>query len=125
MKKIFIVLLLSISFIQCKKNKESVKTNSEDLKTEQKEMINKRESLVGGWKVIEVNDKIKELASYVVSEKEITSPISVISSAKSQVVSGRNYGFELLLENQERWEVVVYENIKKEQLITKFNKLTN
>jgi hypothetical protein len=41
------------------------------------------------------------------------------------VVSGRNYGFELLLENQERWEVVVYENIKKEQLITKFNKLTN
>jgi hypothetical protein len=125
MKKIFIVLLLSISFIQCKKNKESVKTNSEDLKTEQKEMINKRESLVGGWKVIEVDNKIKELASYVVSEKEITSPISVISSAKSQVVSGRNYGFELLLENQERWEVVVYENIKKEQLITKFNKLTN
>ena len=125
MKKIFIVLLLSISFIQCKKNKESVKTNSGDLKTEQKEMINKRENLVGGWKVIEVDNKIKELASYVVSEKEITSPISVISSAKSQVVSGRNYGFELLLENQERWEVVVYENIKKEQLITKFNKLTN
>ncbi len=125
MKKIFIVLLLSISFIQCKKNKESVKTNSEDLKTEQEEMINKRENLVGGWKVIEVDNKIKELASYVVSEKEITSPISVISSAKSQVVSGRNYGFELLLENQERWAVVVYENIKKEQLITKFNKLTN
>jgi hypothetical protein len=125
MKKIFIVLLLSISFIQCKQNKETVATNSEDLKTEQKEMINKRENLVGGWKAIEVNDKIKELANYVVSEKEITSPISVISSAKLQVVSGRNYGFELLLENQERWEVVVYENIKKEQLITKFNKLTN
>jgi hypothetical protein len=125
MKKIFIVLLLSISFIQCKQNKETVATNSEELKTEQIEMINQRENLVGGWKAIEVNDKIKELANYVVLEKAVTSAISSISSAKSQVVSGRNYGFELLLENQERWEVVVYENIKKEQLITKFNKLTN
>jgi hypothetical protein len=80
---------------------------------------------VGGWKAIKVDDKIKELANYVVSEKEITSTISSISSAKSQVVSGRNFGFELLLDNQERWEVVVYENIKKEKQITKFNKLTN
>ena len=125
MRNIFIVLLLSISFIQCKQNKETVTTNSEKLNTKAKEMINQRENLVGGWKVIEVDNKIKELASYVVSEKEITSPISVISSAKSQVVSGRNYGFELLLENQERWEVVVYENIKKEKQITKLNKLTN
>jgi hypothetical protein len=125
MKKIFIVLLLSISFIQCKQNKETVVTNSEELKTEQIEMINQRENLVGGWKAIEVNDKIKELANYVVLEKAVTSAISSISSAKSQVVSGRNYGFELLLENQERWEVVVYENIKKEKQITKFNKLTN
>jgi hypothetical protein len=125
MKKIFIVLLLSISFIQCKQNKETVTTNSEELKTEQKEMINQRENLVGGWKAIKVDDKIKELANYVVSEKEITSTISSISSAKSQVVSGRNFGFELLLDNQERWEVVVYENIKKEKQITKFNKLTN
>jgi hypothetical protein len=125
MKKIFIVLLLSISFIQCKQNKETVTTNSEELKTEQKEMINQRENLVGGWKAIKVDDKIKELANYVVLEKAVTSAISSISSAKSQVVSGRNYGFELLLENQERWEVVVYENIKKEKKITKFNKLTN
>jgi hypothetical protein len=125
MKKIFIVLLLSISFIQCKQNKETVTTSSEELKIEQKEMINQRENLVGGWKTIEVDDKIKELANYVVSEKEITSPVSTISSAKSQVVSGRNFGFELLLDNQERWEVVVYENIKKEKQITKFNKLTN
>lgn len=125
MKKIFIVLLLSISFIQCKQNKETVTTSSEELKIEQKEMINQRENLVGGWKTIEVDDKIKELANYVVSEKEITSPVSTISSAKSQVVSGRNFGFELLLDNQERWEVVVYENIKKEKQITKFKKLTN
>ncbi len=125
MKKIFIVILLSISFIQCKKNKENVTTNSEELKTEQKEMINQRENLVGGWKALEVNDKIKELANYVVNEKQVSSPITEISAAKSQVVSGRNFGFELLLENQERWEVVVYENIKKEKQITKFNKLTN
>ncbi|MDC3387995.1 hypothetical protein OAX11_00610 [Flavobacteriaceae bacterium] len=125
MRNIFIVLLLSISFIQCKQNKETVTTNSEKLNTKTKEMINQRENLVGGWKVIEIDDKIKELANYVVSEKEITSPISAISSAKSQVVSGRNFGFELLLDNQERWEVVVYENIKKEKQITKFNKLTN
>lgn len=125
MKKIFIVLVLSISFIQCKQNKETVTTNSEELKTEKKEMNNQRENLVGGWKAIEVDDKIKELATYVVNEKEITSPILAISSVKSQIVSGRNFGFELLLENQERWEVVVYENIKKEKQITKFNKLTN
>lgn len=125
MKKIFIVLVLSISFIQCKQNKETVTTNSEELKTEKKEMNNQRENLVGGWKVIDVDNKIKELATYVVNEKEITSPILAISSAKSQIVSGRNFGFELLLENQERWEVVVYENIKKEKQITKFNKLTN
>ena len=125
MRNVFIVLLLSISFIQCKQNKETLTTNSEELNSKTKEMINQKQNLVGGWKVIEVNDKIKELANYVVSEKEITSPISAISLAKSQVVSGRNFGFELLLDNQERWEVVVYENIKKEKQITKFNKLTN
>tara|TARA_B110001454_G_scaffold207552_1_gene219071 strand:- start:296 stop:673 length:378 start_codon:yes stop_codon:yes gene_type:complete len=125
MRNVFIVLLLSISFIQCKQNEETLTTNSEELNSKTKEMINQKQNLVGGWKVIEVNDKIKELANYVVSEKEITSPISAISLAKSQVVSGRNFGFELLLDNQERWEVVVYENIKKEKQITKFNKLTN
>tara|TARA_B110001450_G_scaffold101732_1_gene96315 strand:+ start:397 stop:774 length:378 start_codon:yes stop_codon:yes gene_type:complete len=125
MRNVFIVLLLSISFIQCKQNEETLTTNSEELNSKTKEMINQKQNLVGGWKVIEVNDKIKELANYVVSEKEITSPISAISLAKSQVVSGRNFGFELLLDNQERWEVVVYEDIKKEKQITKFNKLTN
>ncbi len=121
MKKSIVFLLLSIIFIQCKQKKESVTNRN----TEETKMVNKKENLVGGWKAVEVNNKIRELANYVVIEKNISIPIKEILSAKEQVVSGKNYGFELLLTDNERFEVVVYENIKKVKEITTFKKLSN
>jgi hypothetical protein len=107
-----------MSLIQCKQNKAS-----ETTKTEEVNMTERKQNLVGGWKTIEVTDKIKSLADFVVEEKAIKSPIVNIISAKEQVVSGKNYAFQLLLENKELWEVVVYENIMKDKKITKFNRV--
>ena len=118
MKKIFIVLVLTMSLIQCKQNKASDTT-----KTEEVNMTEGKQNLVGGWKKIEVNEKIKSLADFVINDKGVKSPIANIISAKEQVVSGKNYAFQILLKNKELWEVVVYENIKKDKKITKFNRV--
>jgi len=120
MKKVVAILLVSILFVQCKKSEESVKQEIKESK-----VVQEKQHLVGGWQAIAVNDKIKALAAYVVAQKEISSPVSGIESAKEQIVSGKNYGFELTLENNEKWEVVVYENLQKEKEITKFNLLSN
>ncbi len=86
-------------------------------------MEEKTKSLVGGWKTSEVNDKIKEIANFVVTDKTIKSKVLKISDASVQVVSGRNFSFKLHLENGEVWNAKVYENIKKEKKVTLFEKL--
>ena len=80
-------------------------------------------NLAGGWKSMEVNDKIKEIADFVVFDKNIVSKVIKITDASSQVVSGRNFSFKLYLENGEIWDAKVYENIKKEKKVTLFDKL--
>jgi hypothetical protein len=88
-------------------------------------MEQKQRNLVGGWKSIEISDTVKELASYVLAEKNIESPIKALSNASSQVVSGKNYRFQILLENGETWETQVYVNIRKERSITTLKQITN
>jgi len=105
-------------FIQCK---EKTKTSSPEYK--ETIMDKKQKNLVGGWKSIEVTDTVKELADYVISENNIKSPINEVFNAASQVVSGKNYRFQILLENDELWEAQVYVNIHKEHSITAFKQI--
>jgi len=105
-------------FIQCK---EKTKTSSPEYK--ETIMDKKQKNLVGGWKSIEVTDTVKELADYVISENNIKSPINEVFNAASQVVSGKNYRFQILLENDELWEAQVYVNIQKEPSITAFKQI--
>ena len=122
-KKVILLLFIAVAlmvFVQCK---EKTKTSL----TEHKETImdRKQKNLVGGWKSIEVTDTVKELADYVISENNIKSPINKVFNAASQVVSGKNYKFEILLENGEVWKAQVYLNIKKERSITSFKQINN
>jgi hypothetical protein len=122
-KKIFVVSFLAsiaITFVQC--NETTKKTTIEEKVVV---MEQKQRNLVGGWKSIEITDTVKELASYVLAEKNIESPIKELSNAASQVVSGKNYRFQMLLENGETWETQVYVNISKERSITTLKKIKN
>lgn len=122
-KKVFVLSFLAsiaITFVQC--NETTKKTAIEEKVVV---MEQKQRNLVGGWKSIEISDTVKELASYVLAEKNIESPIKELSNAASQVVSGKNYRFQMLLENGETWETQVYVNISKERSITTLKKITN
>jgi hypothetical protein len=122
-KKIFVVSFLAsiaITFVQC--NETTKKTTIEEKVVV---MEQKQRNLVGGWKSIEITDTVKELASYVVTQENIESPIKELSNAASQVVSGQNFRFQMLLENGETWETQVYVNINKERSITSLKKITN
>ena len=117
MRKLLLAAIVCIISIQCKTNKESKPTKNET-------SVNKtKKELVGGWTAVEANDTVKELASYVLETKQIDVPISKITNASSQIVSGKNYKFEMSLENGDHYMAQVYVNLKKEREIIKFEKL--
>ena len=122
-KKVILLCFLAYAlmvFVQCKeKTKTSLSENKEAI------MEKKQKNLVGGWKSIEVTDTVKELADYVITANNIKTPINKVFNAASQVVSGKNYRFEILLENGEVWKAQVYLNIKKERSITSFKQINN
>jgi hypothetical protein len=105
------ILLL---FVQCKEDAKITPSENTEKVMEQKR------NLVGGWKSIEVTDTVKNLAEFVIAKNNVTSPIKELSNASTQVVSGKNYKFDMLLENGEEWTAQVYVNIKKENSITTF-----
>ena len=78
---------------------------------------------VGGFKSIEVSDEIIALSTFVLSEKNIISPVKEITNCATQVVSGRNYRFDILLENNESWSTQVYIDLQKNKTITRFELL--
>ena len=122
-KKIILLFFIAVAlmvFVQCK---EKTKTSLPEHKVTI--MDKKQKNLIGGWKSIEVTDTVKELADYVITTNNIKTPINKVFNAASQVVSGKNYRFEILLENGEVWEAQVYLNTKKERSITLFKQINN
>ena len=118
-KKVIVLCFLAsiiAVFIQCKEKKRTPPL-------EVKATVMKQNTLVGGWKAIEVTNAVRELASYVMTENNKKSPIKKVYNAGSQVVSGKNYRFQILLANGETWEAQVYINIKKERSITYFKQV--
>ena len=108
------IACLLLVFVRCKEDSKITPTENTEKVMEQKR------NLVGGWKSIEVTDTVKDLADYVIAENNVTSPLKELSNASTQVVSGKNYKFDMLLENGEEWTAQVYVNIKKENSITTF-----
>lgn len=116
---IIVLLLISLLFIQCKE--PDVRSNK---KSNESTMEQKQENIVGGWQSTKVTETIVDIANYVKELKKINSPIKEINNAYYQIVSGKNYRFEMVLENGENWMTQVYVNIKGEKSITTF-KLIN
>jgi|TARA_B110001454_G_scaffold204829_1_gene213932 hypothetical protein len=108
---------LIFTFIFCKKQESTNNTKTENtMKTNQT-------NRVGGFKSIEVSDEIIALSTFVLSEKNITSSVKEITNCATQVVSGRNYRFDILLENNESWSTQVYIDLQKNKTITRFELL--
>lgn len=113
------ILVISMLFIQCNNKDTNYKENSAEPLMEEK-----HHKVVGGWKSMEINQKIKDLSDYIIKEYKIESSIKSISNASYQIVSGKNYRFEIALENGEIWKSQVYLNFKNEPSITTFQKIS-
>ena len=111
---------LILLFVQCNQNEDIPKPESQANTIQQKQ-----DNVTGGWKSIKVSETVKDLAAYVLAENKVTSPIRDISNVATQVVSGRNYRFQIQLENGELWAAQVYVNIQKERSITSFKQIAN
>ena len=121
-KKTTLCLIAGVTllFVQCNQNEDIPESESQPNAIQQKQ-----DNVTGGWKSIKVSETVKDLAAYVLAENKVTSPIRDISNVATQVVSGRNYRFQIQLENGELWEVQVYVNIQKERSITTFKQIAN
>ncbi len=122
MKIKLILPLLGLLFIQCKDADQasSSKIENDNTATEKENMTTKVNQVVGGFSAIEVTPLIKELASFVLSENNLESPLKEITNASSQIVSGKNYKFDLELEDGKKYTTKVYVNLKNEREILDF-----
>jgi len=122
MKIKLILPLLGLLFIQCKDADQasSSKIENDNTATEKENVTTKVNQVVGGFSAIEVTPLIKELAYYVLDENNITSPLKDVTNAASQVVSGTNYKFNMLLEDGKKYMTKVYVNLKGQKEITEF-----
>lgn len=109
--------LVALTLTQCKN------PNPEPLPAQIEEVEQTRE-LVGGWKNMEVTEQVTALAAFALSEQNIDQPLAVIRNAREQIVSGKNYGFEIELENGKRFDVVIYVDLQKNKQLTKFQEIT-
>ena len=114
--KIWTLCLISLTLMHCKNPKQ-------DQNLSQQEETEQPRDIVGGWKSVEVNEQIESLAEYALTEKEFDQPIKSISSAKQQVVSGMNYGFDLELMNGDVYQVVIYVDLQGNKQVSKWAKL--
>ena len=117
--KVSLLATAVLVFVQCKEDQKV--TPAENTENTEK-IVEQKQHRVGGWQSIEVNDTVKQLADFVIADKQISSPIKELSNASTQVVSGKNYKFDMLLENGETWTTQVYVNIHKEKSITSLEK---
>ena len=123
MKIKLILHLLSLLFIQCKDADQANSTEIENDNTaaEKENVTTQANQVVGGFSPMEVTPLITELASYVLSENNITSPLKEIKNASSQIVSGKNYKFDMVLEDGKKYRTKVYVNLQNEKEILDFD----
>ena len=117
--KVSLLATAVLVFVQCKEDQKV--TPAENTENTEK-IVEQKQHRVGGWQSIDVNDTVKDLANFVITDKQITSPLKKLSNASTQIVSGKNYKFDMLLENGELWTAQVYVNIHKEKSVTTLEK---
>ena len=117
-KTVLLFVVTVLLFAQCNRSEKNPQLESQPKNTEANQEI-----LAGGWKTIQVSPTVKDLAAYVLAEKQVSSPLKEITDAASQVVSGRNYRFRMHLQNGETWEAQVYVNLENQRSITSFEQI--
>ena len=113
-----IILLLSFFVIACQ-NSQSKKDKPES----ESSKPDKPTNVVGGWSQAEINDDVKKAASFALKEIGTPYEIKEILEVKTQIVSGKNYDITFALENDEKWNVIVYRNLKNEYSLLKSTNL--
>lgn len=113
-KKTLFIFILGIAIMACQNNKQNNDTSISEKKPSDKPM-----NVVGGWSKVEINDDVKNAADFALTEIEASSEMKEILKAKTQIVSGKNYDITFYLQNGEKWNVIVYKNLKNEYSLTK------
>lgn len=73
---------------------------------------------------METKPIIHDLAIFVLKQNNITSPLKKIDNVSAQVVSGKNYKFDLSLEDGIHYRTQIYVNSKGNKQIIDFQKLS-
>ncbi len=120
--KVSLLATAVLIFVQCKEDQKVTPSEKTENTENTEKIVEKKQHRVGGWQSIDINDTVKDLADFVIADKQITSPIKELSNASTQIVSGKNYKFDMLLENGELWTAQVYVNIQKEKSVTTLEK---
>ena len=66
---------------------------------------------VGGYQEVEVDQRVEEALSYVLSRMNTQAGLERIVSAKAQVVNGMNYDITFRLDDGQTWNAVVYRDL--------------
>jgi len=113
-RNVLMLLIIGFTMLAC----QNIKKENDQPPVEDNS-IDKPAHITGGWSESEINDDVKNTANYAVKEIEANSEIDEIISVKTQIVSGRNYDITFTLKNGEKWNVIVYKNLKNEYSLTK------
>ncbi|WP_281612767.1 cystatin domain-containing protein [Flammeovirga sp. SubArs3] len=79
----------------------------------------KQEQLVGGWSESEVTPEAEKALDYVLKQMNTSAKLDKITHLRTQIVSGRNYDIDFLMDNGKAWNVKVYQDLQGNYEITK------
>lgn len=84
--------------------------------------LNKKQperQLAGGWSETEVTPEVEKALDFVLQQMNTAAKLDKIVSVKTQIVKGRNYDIDFLLDNGEVWNTVVYVDLDGSMKMTK------
>ena len=84
----------------------------------------KKRQLTGGWNKTEVTHEVEKVLDFVLQQMNTSAKLDEIVSVKMQIVKGRNYDINFLLDNGEIWNTIVYVDLDGSMKITKVATLT-
>lgn len=115
MKNLLFIGLSVILFSSCggksQKNEVNSKINSE--------------KLVGGWRNAEVDTATEKALEFVLKQMNSSAKLEKITNVKVQIVSGKNYDIDFLMNNGQSWNTVIYQDLQGNYEIIKVAARTN
>jgi len=82
------------------------------------------EYLAGGWHKTALDEPIKLAANFAIKKLALAElKIVEISDTRSQIVAGKNYSFIMLLSNNSKYQIVVFQDLTDQYQLLECNKI--